>query len=190
MIKVASKVAAAAGLVAVVLSAATASAAEPQIEHFGKSIRPILEENCFRCHGPDKQKSDLRIDTLDPDLVEGKDGGKWSEILDALNRGDMPPEDESQRPDPKQRNTVIEWLGSELNRAAVLRRSTGGHVTLRRLTRYEYNNTMRDLLGVELDYAKDLPPDSRGSMATKTMASLWECRSCNWMNTTKRQRRG
>ena len=46
-----------------------------------------------------------------------------------------------------------------MNHAAQIKRSTGGHGVLRRLTRYEYNNTMADLLGVRLDYAADLPPE-------------------------------
>lgn len=161
MIKGAFPVAIVTSLLAALVPAVSLADEDP-VAHFQTHIRPILEENCFRCHGPEKQKSDLRIDVLDPDLVKGKDGGKWHEILDVLDLGEMPPEDEEQHPDDGQRGAVIGWLESELKRAAVLRRSTGGKVTLRRLTRYEYNNTMRDLLGITLDYAKDLPPDTRG----------------------------
>ena len=128
---------------------------------FTDSVKPLLKQYCFKCHGPDQQESELRLDALDPNMVEGTDGGQWQEVLDALNRGDMPPDDQSQ-PSSSQRDTLVSWITSEINRAAVLRRSTGGHVTLRRLTRYEYNNTMRDLLGIEMNYSKDLPPDTKG----------------------------
>ena len=134
---------------------------ERAIRQFAQSVKPIFAEHCFGCHGPNEQEADLRLDEFDPNLVEGKDGGKWREVLDALNRGDMPPDDAPQ-PTMQQRNQAIDWISSELDRAARLRRSTGGHVTLRRLTRQEYHNTMRDLLGVEIDFARDLPPDSKG----------------------------
>lgn len=128
---------------------------------FTASVKPLLNKYCFKCHGPKEQESDLRIDDLDPDLVKGKHGGQWQEVLDALNRGDMPPEDAPQ-PSADERHTLISWMTSEIKRSALLRRSTGGHVTLRRLTRYEYDNTMRELLGIEMDYSKELPPDTKG----------------------------
>ena len=55
-------------------------------------VSPILQKNCFGCHGTDKPKGDRRIDQLDPDLIKGKDGDHWREVLDRLNFGDMPPE--------------------------------------------------------------------------------------------------
>ena len=51
------------------------------------------------------------------------------------------------------------WLTQRLKAAAEARRGTGGQSVMRRLTRYEYANTLRDLLGVKLDFAKDLPPE-------------------------------
>ncbi|MEK6237743.1 MAG: DUF1587 domain-containing protein, partial [Planctomycetales bacterium] len=128
---------------------------------FAGSVKPLLAKYCFKCHGPKKQESDFRLDALDPNLTEGNHGGKWREVLDAVNRGDMPIE-EAPQPTAQERDAILDWLTDELKRAAELRRSTGGRVTLRRLTRQEYNNTMRDLLGVEMNYIRDLPPDSKG----------------------------
>ena len=127
---------------------------------FERSVGPLLEDYCFQCHGSKVQESDLRIDDLNPDLVNGKHAGQWKEILDALNRGDMPPEDAVQ-PSASEREVLIRWIETEIERAAKLARATNGHVTLRRMTRYEYNNTMRDLLGIDLDFSRDLPPDTR-----------------------------
>lgn len=135
--------------------------AERSAQLFDQSVKLLLKSYCFDCHGPDEQESDLRIDVLDPDMVKGQHGGKWREVLNALNRGDMPP-DEAAQPTEQEREVIIDWMANSLSHAARLRRSTGGHVVLRRLTRREYNNTMRDLLGVKMDFAKDLPPDSKG----------------------------
>ena len=128
---------------------------------FHQEIEPLLAKYCYQCHGPDKQKSGIRIDTMNPDMLKGQHGGKWREILDAIDRGDMPPDDEPLPSDPE-RELISEWMSSELDRSAKALRSTGGHVTLRRLTGYEYTNTMKDLLGVDLDFSKNLPPDTKG----------------------------
>ena len=126
---------------------------------FHQEIEPLLAKYCYQCHGPEKQKSGVRIDTMNPDMLKGEHGGKWREILDAIDRGDMPPDDEPLPSDPE-RELISEWMSSELDRSAKALRSTGGHVTLRRLTGYEYTNTMKDLLGVDLDFSKNLPPDT------------------------------
>src|SRR4051794_31474129 len=57
-------------------------------------VATIFQKQCHGCHGPNKPKGDLRIDKLDPDLVNGHDGDRWREVLDRLNFGDMPPETE------------------------------------------------------------------------------------------------
>lgn len=126
---------------------------------FKQDVQPILAQRCLSCHGPDKPEADLRLDTLNPDLAEGPDAETWHEVLNKLNLGEMPPE----RATPlsvAERQTVVDWLTRETQRAIQQRRSTDGKVVLRRLTRYEYNNTLRDLLGLDLDYAAKLPPES------------------------------
>ena len=128
---------------------------------FHKDVEPLLSKYCHQCHGPDTQESDVRIDILNPNMVDGQHGGKWRELLDAIDRGDMPPDDVPQ-PTDQERERLSEWISSELDRAARALRSTGGRVTIRRLTNYEYNNTMKDLLGVDLDFSKELPPDTKG----------------------------
>ena len=125
---------------------------------YEKAVRPLLQRYCVNCHGPKKAKAELRIDQLNPDLVKGHDAEHWEEVLNNLNIGDMPPEDEPQ-PTPAEREIMTTWVAQQLRHAAEVKRSTGGRNVLRRLTRYEYNNTLRDLLGLDLDYAKNLPPE-------------------------------
>ena len=54
---------------------------------------------------------------------------------------------------------MVDWLTAAIRNASARRRGTGGKVVMRRLNRVEYRNTMRDLLGLDLDYTKNLPPD-------------------------------
>ena len=126
--------------------------------HFEKQVKPVLKQLCFRCHGPEKQEAQLRIDTLNIDLVNSDTGDHWEEVLNQVNVGAMPPEDELQ-PTPAQREAVTSWIHGELKHAAELRRASGDGSSLRRMTGYEYSNTMRDLLGIDLDFSKDLPPE-------------------------------
>ena len=126
---------------------------------YREDVRPLLARYCFGCHGDKKQEADMRLNALDPDMASGSDGESWHDALNELNQGDMPPAKAAQ-PSVKEREMIVRWMTAELRRAINAKRSTGGRVVMRRLTRYEYANTMRDLLGVNLDYSKDLPADS------------------------------
>lgn len=143
-----------------VFTASADAAPSPSLSSFEDKVRPILVKHCVGCHGRDKPKAKLRLDTLNPDLVKGPHAETWHDVLDNLNLGEMPPPDELALSD-QDRRVLVGWLTGELKRAADAKRATGGKVVLRRLTRYEYQNTMRDLLGIDLDYAKNLPPEPR-----------------------------
>ena len=134
------------------------TAPEPDLKTFQKLIQPVLAKACFECHGPDKQKGELRIDTLNADLFAGNDVDWWLEVLAVLTNGEMPPEDEVELADGD-RTRVIEWLAAEIQIASTTRRATIKHSSFRRMTRYEYNYALQDLLGLPFDFAEDLPPD-------------------------------
>jgi mono/diheme cytochrome c family protein len=125
---------------------------------FEKTIRPILQRSCVSCHGAETTEGNIRIDTLDPNLLQGKDVAWWLEILAVLTNGEMPPPDEVELAD-EDRSAVVAWLSRELQLASSVRRATGGHSSFRRLTRYEYNYVLQDILGLPYDFARDLPPE-------------------------------
>ncbi|MGY8767131.1 MAG: DUF1592 domain-containing protein [Pirellulales bacterium] len=133
---------------------------EKSAKVFRSKVQPLLNAHCYRCHNEETQEADLRLDNLSLNMVTGPAGETWHDVLNNLNLGEMPPEDEPELSE-RDRKTIVDWLSQEMRRAIEVRRSTGGNVVLRRLTRYEYNNTMRDLLGIDLDYAAELPPDSK-----------------------------
>ncbi|WP_233216325.1 DUF1592 domain-containing protein [Blastopirellula marina] len=113
---------------------------------------------CVDCHGPDSEEGNLRIDTLNPDLLHGKDVAWWLEVLAAVSKGEMPPEDGEELSD-HDRALLVEWLTSEIQTASTVRRAEQVHSSFRRLTRYETNYALQDLLGLPYDFARDLPPD-------------------------------
>ncbi len=125
---------------------------------YHQEIQPFLEKYCSSCHGEEKQKADLSFAALDPDLINGSDADMWQETLDLINISDMPPA-KAEQPSAAERQLVVDALTAALRDAREAERSTGGRHVMRRLTAYEYDNTLRDLLGLDLSFAGDLPPE-------------------------------
>ena len=129
------------------------------LEQFESEIQPILKAHCIPCHGPDKSKARLRIDELNPNLVKGNDADWWLEVQSVISNGEMPPDDEPEMPG-LDRGKVMEWLSGEIRTASITRRATGGYSSFRRMTKYEYNYALQDLLGLPWNFARDLPPEA------------------------------
>jgi len=128
-----------------------------EVSQYEQTIQPLLAKHCIACHGPEQQKGMVRLDTLDPTFA-GPAAETWHDALNKISIGEMPPEDEAPI-DTVSRRRLVSWIRAGLDRMAIERKGTGNQTVLRRLTRYEYNNTMRDLLGIKLNFAKDLPPE-------------------------------
>lgn len=132
--------------------------AEPDLAGFARDIEPILRRSCFECHGPEEDEGGVRLDEMDPDLFVGEDVDWWLDVLAVLTNGEMPPKDGPELADAD-RARVIDWLSLETQRASTSRRASRTHSSFRRMTAYEYDYALRDLLGVSYDFAADLPPD-------------------------------
>ncbi len=129
-----------------------------ELATFTRDVQPLLKKLCSGCHGTKDPKGHLQIDTLDHELANGRDAEAWQDVLDRVNLGEMPPP-KAKQPTKVERAVLVRWLTEGLRQAAESRKNSNGRVVMRRLTRYEYQNTMRDLLGVELNYAAELPPE-------------------------------
>lgn len=128
------------------------------LKTFRAEIDPILRKACYSCHGPETAEGEFRVDTLNPDLLQGEDVDWWLEVSSAVTNGEMPPEDGPNLTDDDRRK-IVDWLSSEIQLASQVSRSEQGNSSFRRMTRYEYNYALQDLLGLELNFAKDLQPD-------------------------------
>ncbi|MEE3180205.1 MAG: DUF1587 domain-containing protein, partial [Verrucomicrobiota bacterium] len=132
------------------------TAVEGQLEsRYRESVRPLLEKYCFRCHGPKKKKSGVRVDVLDGSL-DDKQLFLLKHIFKQLEEGAMPPKKQRQ-PTAEERKVVLEWVRRALLAGESKVQPRNGSV--RRLTVEQYHNTLRDLLGVEDLLAKALPAD-------------------------------
>lgn len=145
-----------------VLAQQPAAANAPTDPVYRDRIQPLLRKHCFRCHGEKKQKADVRLDNLDATMGTAAAAEGWRSALDMINSGEMPPEDEPQFTDD-QRREVVDWMTSSLDRAAEEQKGQR-HVVLRRLTRAQYTNSLQDLLGVTIDFGRDLPADGKSEM--------------------------
>ena len=139
-----------------------AAAADTESADFETSVKPILLRRCVTCHGPDDANGNVRLDTLSTNLVKDSAAAEtWHDVLNVLNLGEMPPEDETPLTE-KEREILTGWITEQIDHAVRVLKSTGGQVVIRRLNRTEYRNTMRDLLGLDLNYGPNLLPDSPG----------------------------
>ncbi len=128
---------------------------------FRSTVTPFLQKHCIDCHGPKKSKGGLRADEhLTTDFVDSLVHEKWGEVLNVLNGHEMPPEDEEQ-PTAEEVASVVDWITRQMVQAELVRRE--GVVVLRRMNRDEYQNTIRDLVGIDFDVsALPMDPQSGG----------------------------
>ena len=116
---------------------------------YQSSIRPFLDTYCIRCHGPEKQKGERRFDVLSYPISDDDELIDFQDMLDLLNLGDMPPEEEKQ-PGDSEKQAVINWLTRAVDHAYDTREEEPGETILRRLSHREYFNTVRDLFQMDM----------------------------------------
>lgn len=134
-----------------------------------------LRTHCAKCHGPDLAEGGLRTDQLTSDLGDRENGLKWIEIRNAINLGEMPPADEDPLPTELISRTSG-WITQELRAAEQSQQHTDHQVMLRRMNRYEYTNTIADLLSMRFPTGESpldvLPRDGTADGFDKVSAAL------------------
>jgi hypothetical protein len=121
--------------------------------HAAQPFEAFLEKHCVRCHGPQKEEGDIRIDKLSRDFKAGRDSHHWAEALDKVNSGEMPPKNEPQ-PTQKEISEFVTSLDARLKEGRATRMAARPAVAHYRLSRREYQNSVYDLLGVRYDPTK------------------------------------
>src|SRR5438128_5404445 len=147
-------------LVSLALPARLAQSAEDP-DTFAQTVQPFLEANCTGCHNADLRSGGLNLDAFKAASSINENRERWEKVLHKLRTGEMPPKG-MPRPDKTEVEKVCRFVESEFARADRLIAPDPGRVTARRLNRNEYNNTVRDLLGVDLRPADDFPQDDSG----------------------------
>ncbi|MGE0393098.1 MAG: DUF1587 domain-containing protein, partial [Vicinamibacterales bacterium] len=126
------------------MTAKTAAAPAPDVQAF-------VKQYCVGCHNERNKKAvaNFALDAVDV-TVAGQRGDIWEKVVTKLRAGQMPPAS-ARRPDRAVSDQVAGWLESELDRHASTKPNPGRTEALHRLSRTEYRNAVRDLLGLEID---------------------------------------
>jgi hypothetical protein len=129
--------------------------------YYARDIAPLVEKYCLRCHGATRFKGGVSLAGTRSDDDAIKNRALWEKVGDNLRSGEMPPAG-AKKPTAREMEVWNRWLDS----VVLINDCTGpkdpGKVTIRRLNRAEYDNTIRDLVGVTFKPAKDFPADDVG----------------------------
>jgi hypothetical protein len=146
-----------------VIPSSPAVAREPATaDGFQKQVLPLLAKYCFDCHGEEEPEAGIVLDRYVSQESAIKETGRtWFRVRDALQGRMMPPAD-SPQPSMEERDRIVAWIENDYLAANCGRQTSSPAVVMRRLNRQEYNNTIRDLLGLDLRLADAFPPDDIG----------------------------
>ena len=128
---------------------------------YKKHVAGFFENFCFDCHSNEKQKADVNLQQFQAAPLMYQDRKFWSAVRDMLELREMPPEKNDQ-PSEADRAMAVQFIDHELSKFDCSGPVNPGRVTIRRLNRIEYRNTIRDLIGVKFDPAEELPLDEVG----------------------------
>ena len=126
-----------------------------------QNVLPLLKQYCWDCHGDGAKKGDLALDGYTNVTQVLADKRVWDQVLSNIRSGDMPPKKKKTQPTDAERQIVTGWIEHTLFPIDPAHPDPG-RVTLRRMNRAEYNNTIRDLVGVDFKPANDFPQDDVG----------------------------
>lgn len=158
----------AAGLLVALANLAAADAPQAQMD---KKHRRFLREYCVKCHNAKEPQGEVRLDDVPFTIDSIKLADLWQKVLNQVNSGGMPPEDQKQ----PEREAKTDFLDALSRTMVVARKSLSdvqGKITMRRLNRREYRNTIRDLLGVKMDVS-DFPADGGAGAFDTSGSSLF-----------------
>src|SRR5437764_9675460 len=127
---------------------------------YQRAVQPFLAKHCFACHA-DKERGDVRLDRFTDEAALAQGLPTIEKALDVLRQRVMPPK-KRPRPGDDELKPVLAWMDAFVTRGDGQQSAAPVRAVARRLNRTEYNNTVRDLLGVTLRPADDFPPDVPG----------------------------
>ncbi len=131
-------------------------------DKFAKHVGPFLQKYCFDCHAGGAEEGGLTLDEFAKPEAFAKNRKTAELVFKMLNAGVMPPEEGAQ-PKMEERQAAVDWIDAKLNYVDCDLPPDPGRVTIRRLNRAEYNNTIRDLVGIDFEPAADFPSDEVGN---------------------------
>ncbi len=131
-------------------------------QDFQHDLVPFLDKYCYECHGGQKTKGDLDLKAVKDDSRFFRDQRVWREVINQVVAGEMPPAKKTVRPSPAEIEQLETNVRKLLSQAVAQAKVDPGSVTIRRLNRTEFNNTIRDLCYLDSNFSVDFPADDSG----------------------------
>src|SRR5687767_510314 len=128
---------------------------------YDKKVQPFLATHCALCHNSKVKIADLNLDGVRAASAALQERDLWDKVLYKLKNRQTPLPGRTQAAVERSRGGM-RWMEQQIDRFDRARKPDPARVTARRLTRAEYNNTIRDLLGVNFRPADDFPVDDCG----------------------------
>ena len=128
---------------------------------FTKKIKPLLQDYCFDCHGDGAKKGDFVLDEYKSTEALLKDRLAWLRIWENVRTDLMPPSKEKFQPNVEERKAILAWIEKKIFKLDP-NNPDPGRVTIRRMNREEYQNTIADVVGVQFDANENFPADDTG----------------------------
>ena len=150
------RIAIATALAACPLASASDLPAAPATRSFEADVKPVLERSCYACHNSALKNADLNLQAYETEADVLKDDHTWSKVVQKVRTRVMPAPPFPPLSDDEV-GLVTGWIEAVFERADAAAPPDPGRVTARRLNRTEYNNTVRDLLGVDLQPGRRVP---------------------------------
>ena len=131
-------------------------------QDFSKDVAPFLNKYCTECHDAELAKGHLNLEAFKDDSRFFRDQRIWREVVSQVTSGEMPPVKKKVRPTPAEVEGLQTAVHKLLANAIAKAKPDPGEVTIRRLNRMEFNNTIRDLCFLDENFSADFPADDTG----------------------------
>jgi hypothetical protein len=142
-------------------------------ERVSDAQRKFISDYCARCHNESRKVANFDLTSLAYDPADAGNFATWVKVHDRVAAGAMPPEDAKQQPDPARRALFVAGLADTCATSEMRRLGSEGRATQRRMNRLEYENALRDLLGIPMaQIASQLPQDGEAHRYNKSAEAL------------------
>ncbi|HET6408690.1 MAG TPA: DUF1595 domain-containing protein, partial [Chthoniobacteraceae bacterium] len=135
---------------------------------FDEQAKPFLEAYCTKCHGSNKMKGGINFAPALKNPGSMAFSRQWKQALASVKSQDMPPDDVNKQPSDEERQKFVDWIAQ----IKFLSPKDPGQFVIRRLTKVEYGNTLRDLFGVDPAVAAALPDEVSGEGYLNSVSPL------------------
>lgn len=141
--------------------------------------RDFLERHCVECHDSETRKGGLDLTSLNFEPKNATNFSRWVTVFDRVAQGEMPPA-KKPRPEAREQSRFLLGLNVGLDSADRERIEREGRATQRRLNRYEYENTLRQILQIPWLQVRDALPEDGEAYRFNKVGDALDMSKCSW----------